>query len=224
MDDAVIRLLSLERTSVGPARERAKLITSFGDITCLHHVAAGDAAVLWVPGASGGSGGPAGGLYTRLGAQISRCGVTSLALDYRQPGLLANCAMDVLTALSWLEQLGKSRVALVGHSFGGAVAISAGAISPLVAGVAAFSCQTAGTAAVAQLSPRPFLLVHGLADELLPAVCAQDLYGRALQPKQMILYPECGHDLDQCADELDRDLREWLGKVLAVTDLNVDQP
>ena len=102
---------------------------------------------------------------------------------------------------------------LVGHSFGGAVVISAGAISPSVIAVAALSSQTAGTAAVAALSPKPVIFVHGSADEVLPDRCSRDLHARAREPKELILYPGCRHGLDQCRESLDRDLTRWLERM-----------
>jgi len=49
-------------------------------------------------------------------------------------------------------------VALVGHSFGGAVVIRVGVASPAVATVAALSSQSYGTEDVASLAPRPLFL------------------------------------------------------------------
>lgn len=100
--------------------ERLLFATDAGAITCrLHWSAAGDAAVLWVFGAGGGLGGPAGGVYTRLARPLREAGVTSLELDYRHPGRLDACVADVLLGIAWLLDQSKSRVVLIGHSFGG---------------------------------------------------------------------------------------------------------
>jgi pimeloyl-ACP methyl ester carboxylesterase len=191
------------------------LATDAGVIrTRLHMAGAGDAAVLWVFGSGGGLGGPAGGLYTRLSEELRPKGVTGLELDYRQPAALGPCVADVLTGIAWLEALGRRRVVLVGHSFGGAVVISAGAESPGVVAVAALSSQTGGTQSIARLSPRPVLIAHGEADVILPDRCSRDLFARAREPKRLILYPDCRHGLDQCREALDRDLTQWLAEVL----------
>jgi hypothetical protein len=174
----------------------------------------GDAAVLWVFGSGGGLGGPAGGIYARLGAAMATRGVASLELDYRRPGDLEACVEDVLCGLSHLESLGKRRVVLVGHSFGGAVVIRAGVRSPLVCAVCAMSSQTAGAEDVARLAPKPVLFLHGEQDEVLPASCSLELFRTAGDPKQLLLYPECAHGLDQCGTALDRDLTAWIGAVL----------
>jgi fermentation-respiration switch protein FrsA (DUF1100 family) len=94
------------------------------------------------------------------------------------------------------------------------VAVTAGVETPNVAAVAALSSQTQGTGAVGFLSPRPLLVLHGTDDETLPASCSQDLFHRAREPKEMRLYAGCGHALDECRAELDRDLLAWLRRVL----------
>jgi hypothetical protein len=35
------------------------------------------------------------------------------------------------------------------------------------------------------------------------------VFERAHEPKKLLLYP-CRHGLDECRDEIDRDLAEWL--------------
>jgi cephalosporin-C deacetylase-like acetyl esterase len=180
-----------------------------------HEAPEGQAAVIWMGGAGGGLDGPAGGMYPRLAEKLVADRIASLRLDYRHPNELDDCALDVLTGVVYLESMGRTRVALVGHSFGGAVAITAGVESSEVVAVAALSSQTFGTGAVAHLSPRPLLLLHGNDDEVLPDACARDVYDRARQPKEMRLYPGCRHGLDECRDKVDQDLLAWLRKVLA---------
>ena len=200
----------------GPADdgERVILETDRGTIECRFHPAPkGDAAVVWVFGAGGGLGGPAGGLYTRLAGQLAPEGVASLRLDYRRPGELAECVFDTLAGVAYVGTRGRRRVVLVGHSFGGAVVITAGAASEAVIAVAALSSQTYGTDAVGSLAPRPLLLLHGSADEALPARASRHIYAQAREPKQLKLYPGCRHGLDQCRDELDRDLLAWIREV-----------
>ncbi len=156
-----------------------------------------------------------GGLYTRLGQRLRSGGVASLELAYRHPGRLGECVRDVLLGLAWLADEGRRRVVLVGHSFGGAVVITAGAASEAVIAVAALSSQTRGTEAAASLSPRPLMVMHGTDDEILPDACSRDIYERGRQPKELILYPGCRHGLDECREKLDRDLTCWLERVVA---------
>jgi hypothetical protein len=101
--DALSRLVlrGAERQEEVEGQERLRLLTDAGGIECRLHPApaGGGAAVLWVFGAGGGLGGPAGGLYTRLGQRLRRRGVASLELAYRRPGRLGDCVRDVLLGL-----------------------------------------------------------------------------------------------------------------------------
>ncbi len=127
------------------------------------------------------------------------------------------CVLDTLAGVSFLEGIDLAlpgHIALVGHSFGGAVVITAAALHPGVSAVAAMSSQTYGTEMVSRLAEKPLLLIHGEDDEVLPANCSRNIHGRAVGPKELILYPGCRHGLDQCRDELDRDLTAWLERVL----------
>ena len=211
-----LSLHDLERFPERAGTERVRLSTNAGAIVGrLHPAETGDSAILWVFGSGGGLGGPAGGLYTRLAEQVRPSAVTSLELDYRHPGDLRNCVLDVLLGVSYLGSLGRTRIVLVGHSFGGAVVINAGAISQAVIAVAALSSQSCGTDRVGELSPKPVMFIHGSADEVLSDRCSRDLYARAGEPKALILYSGCRHGLDQCREALDQDLTGWINQVLA---------
>ncbi|MCC6585086.1 MAG: alpha/beta hydrolase [Bryobacterales bacterium] len=189
--------------------------TNGGNMRARYHAGeSNNPAVLWVFGAGGGLGGPAGGVYERLGKTLAGEGVGSLQLDYRQPGDLAGCTLDVLLGLEYLAYREHPHAVLVGHSFGGAVVINTGAISERVIAVAALSSQSYGADRVTDVSPRPLLLLHGESDEVLPPMCSESLYRRAKQPKKLKTYPGCRHGLDDCKDELDRDLLDWIHTVL----------
>lgn len=193
------------------ARGELSLVTNEGDIACRYHDAPpGDVGVVWVFGAGGGFNGPAGGLYPRLAKRLARRGIASLELAYRHAGDFISSVLDVLVGVAYLESLDRRNVILVGHSFGGAVAIAAGTTSENVIGVAALSSQTAGASSVSKLSPRPVLFVHGRTDSVLPVRCSQDLYNLAKEPKQLVLYDHCDHGLDECRNDLDRDLMAWI--------------
>lgn len=211
-----LELRDIERQPEAGNVENLRLLTDQETIVCRHHKSdAGDAAILFVFGAGGGLGGPAGGIYERLARHFQSKGVASLQLDYRRAGRLPDSVLDVLLGIEFLGNAGKNRVALVGHSFGGAVVITAGAISERVFAVAALSSQTNGALdAAGELAPKPLLLIHGTADEILPDSCSRRIYERAREPKELILYDGCKHGLDDCRTELDLDLNRWLEQVL----------
>ena len=215
-DQTTITLDSVVEQTIREDVDGLILQTNVGDIVARYHsVPATGAAVIWVGGAGGGLDGPAGGLYPRLAYQLTGQGIASLRLHYRYPNDLENCVIDTLVGIHYLkESRNQNRLALVGHSFGGAVVISAGALSEPVVAVAALSSQTYGTSLVDQISPRSLLLMHGTADEILPDECSRSLYQRAQEPKELRLYPGCRHGLDECRDQVDLDLRTWLAAQL----------
>ena len=186
-------------------------LASEGDrLACLHlAVPRARAGIVWAFGSGGGFHGPAGGLHDRLGEALAAEGIASLQVAYRRPGDLRACVADVQAGAAWLADQGAPRLALVGHSFGGAVVIRAGAASPAVVAVAALSSQSSGTEGVATLAPRALFLLHGSDDEVLPMRCSEDIFGRAREPK-VLLRPACRHGLDECRDTLDRELAAWL--------------
>jgi len=94
--------------------------------------------------------------------------------------------------------------------------INAAIYSPHVIAVAALSSQNLGVRNVAQVSPRPILFAHGEDDEVLPSRCSVTLFAQASERKTLKLYPGCRHGLDDCREQLDRDLQEWLRYVLGI--------
>jgi hypothetical protein len=101
-------------------------------------------------------------------------------------------------------------IALVGHSFAGAVVIDAGALRKEVSAVVALSSQVYGADLADKIAPRPILLVHGDADQILPVRCSELLYDWAGDPKQMVVFPGAGHGLGECQHEVRELLEEWL--------------
>jgi dienelactone hydrolase len=106
-------------------------------------------------------------------------------------------------------------VVVVGHSFGGAVVIAAGVASGHVKGVVSLSPQTFGTKMVRRLSPVPLLLVHGKADTRLPYSCAVQIYRMSKEPRELVLYDGAEHGLQECREELETLLGDWIPAVLA---------
>ncbi|MEX2246642.1 MAG: dienelactone hydrolase family protein [Dehalococcoidia bacterium] len=204
--------LSIEGVAAHPEDDgnlRVLITTSRGEIRAiLHPCATAPGAAIYAGGARGGFQGPANDLYGRLADRL-RPRMSGLRLHYRQPGEFEECVLDVLAGVSFLRGFGAGDVALVGHSFGGAVVIKAGELSAAVTGVAALSSQTYGTRTVERLG-KPLLLMHGMRDGILDYAASEDIHTRAVEPKRLVLYAEADHMLTQAAEEVEELLAEWL--------------
>jgi len=195
---------------MGSDRDQVILSTSNGEIECVFRPAEGSSGVIWVCGALGGFDGPSFSIFAILSQALQSEGISSLRLNYRFPGDFGECVLDVLVGIHFLQQKAVDKVALVGHSFGGAVVIMAGTMSQQVKAVVGLSSQTYGALRVNELSPRPLLLIHGERDRNLPARCSRDIYEWANEPKELVIYPDCGHFLRECHEELQDLLKGWL--------------
>ena len=123
--------------------------------------------------------------------------------------------LDQVKLLEKIPSLSGSRFSIVGHSFGGAVVIAAGANSSHIKGVVALSPQTYGAGMAPQLAPRRLLVVHGKADTRLTFACGQQIYDMAKEPKELVLYEGAEHRLEECRDDLEELLGNWIPETLA---------
>ncbi|HML97408.1 MAG TPA: alpha/beta hydrolase [Tepidiformaceae bacterium] len=215
--DLDLRLLRVAAAPIDPAGTalRLRMETTRGEIEAiLHPVEGGTGAIVCVGGAMGGVDGPADSLYARLPRLLAPSAVTVLRVEYRHPNNFEECVLDVLAGCSFLRGIGASDLALVGHSFGGAVVIKAGELHDSVTGVVSMSPQLYGTRQVENLG-KPLLLIHGMADTILDHEASEDIYRRALEPKRIVLYAEAGHSLIQAKDAIDALLSEWIPARLA---------
>ena len=200
----------------GDVGEGLRFKTSRGNFNAiLHRASDTDRAVIWVCGARGGFGGPGPGTYARMSEKFVGEGITSLRSDYRHPNDVFECAMDLLAGVAYLKSAGHQPLVVVGHSFGGAVVIAAGANRPHIKGVVALSPQTYGAGMAGQVSPRKLLVVHGKADTRLPFACGQQIYDLANEPKELVLYEGAEHRLEECRDDLEELLGKWIPETLA---------
>ena len=196
--------------------ENVLLHTTQGDIDCLFHRAQGsDAAVLWAGSWRGEEQAQRSSPIARSVAQnLVKDGVASLLIRYRQNGQLGACIRDTQAGVSFLEGLGFQRIALVGHSFSGAVVISAAPLSQAVVAVVALASQTFGARPVAHIHPRPILLVHGTSDQRLNCYCSEQIYSWARKPKELVLLEGASHGLWERKDDLLPLLHRWLAEKL----------
>jgi len=187
------------------------LSTDRGGIRCLFHKSTStERAIIWVWGVKGGFDGPANSVYGRLAESLMSQDIASLRVDYRRPGDLHECILDVLVSLQFLVSGGYKTICLVGHSFGGAVVISAGSVVDEVKAVIALSSQTLGADRPDLLHPRPLLLIHGMEDRNLPHRCSEMIYESAVEPKELVLLAGTGHGLRQSADEVESRIRDFV--------------
>jgi uncharacterized protein len=126
--------------------------------------------------------------------------------------------------LSGHESIANDRVALLGYSLGGYIALITAAAEPLArAVVIAASGDLPATpwtammrtiadpiAAAKALNGRPLLMLHGRTDRTIPPEQAERLYQAAREPKELRWY-DTGHVLPPSAAV---DAAEWLDKVI----------
>jgi fermentation-respiration switch protein FrsA (DUF1100 family) len=192
--------------------EHVEVFTMGGLLTLLRH---GDptspAVALLCGGAMGGLLGPAGGLYHDLGRTFASLGIATVRVGYRQPGELGSCLLDLMAAADLSARTGAERFVVVGHSFGGAVAVNAGiALGDHCRGVVTLSTQSAGCERAERLTA-PLLLLHGDHDEILPAFVSEAVQQLASQaPSELVVLPGTGHLLTEAHGELRARLGEWI--------------
>ena len=186
--------------------------TSRGRVACRYTWIPGTrAAALFVGGVGGGWDTPANDLYPRLAEELAADAIASLRVRFRDPTDLDEAVFDVLAGGSFLVDEGRDRLALVGHSFGGAVVIRAAAALPSARTVVTLATQGYGAAPVRDLGPRcSVLLVHGTQDRVLPPSSSEYVYELAREPKRLVLYEGAGHGLVEAAAEVRALVRGWI--------------
>lgn len=190
--------------------EKVIINTADGDAEAIFHDAGSPRGVIWLCGALGGFDGPSFGIFKTLAERMVNDQFSSLRLHYRYPGDFEECVQDVLIGIDFLKNRRINNLALVGHSFGGAVAIQAGTMHRNVKAVIGLASQTYGAQQVAKLTPRPLLLIHGERDRNLSAECSRYIYLWAEEPKELHILRNNGHFLREAHEELLVWLRNWL--------------
>lgn len=212
-----LHVIGQQQVEVAPGLTHHELFTPEGLLSVLWHgEPAAEDVVLCVGGAMGGLLGPAGGLYQELGVALAGQGAQVLRLSYRVPNDLARCVHDAAAVAELACRHGGRRVAVLGHSFGGAVAVQlAAALPDVVCGVATFATQSAGCE-VAGAIPEdiPLRFFHGDRDELLAPECSfvvRELAGHG----EVVVLPGEGHLLAGAGEALLAELLAWLPTALS---------
>jgi pimeloyl-ACP methyl ester carboxylesterase len=187
------------------------MFTMSGLVTMLWHGPRGaHDVVLMCGGAMGGLLGPADGLFHDLGVSFGEAGIGTIRVGYRRPNDLERCVIDVVAAAEVAGRLGADRFVVVGHSFGGAVAINAAiALGQHAAGIVTLSTQSAGCERADLIGDTPLLLLHGDADELLPPM-ASEMVRMIAGGGELVILPGAGHLLREADDELRTRLGGWI--------------
>ena len=168
-----------------------------------------EAAVAMVGGVGGGFDTPGRDLYPRLAEDLFEHGIGALRVRFRDPRSLDDAVLDLRAGVTSVSAAGVPRVALVGHSFGGAVVIRTALEMPIVAGVVTLATQSYGTDGAGRLQ-RPLLLIHGEADPILPWRASADVARRVGEWAELDVLPGSGHGLIEHRDEVRSRVREWL--------------
>jgi pimeloyl-ACP methyl ester carboxylesterase len=187
------------------------VLTSRGTVEArLYRVTRPRCAAVVVGGAMGGWDSPARGLYPRLGRELRRRSIAALRVRFRQPAYLEECVLDALAGIGYLESEGLRSVALVGHGLGGAVALQAAAVCSTARTVVTLATQPDGPDPDELPGECPLLLIHGMSDDVAPVDASVEIYEAARQSKQLIVYPEAGHRLDEVANEVHDVVLDWI--------------
>lgn len=219
----VLGVIATQDVMLTPLLRHIEMYTTRGLLTVLWHEpddgtdAQHPAALVLCGGAMGGLLGPAAGMYHRLGVEWAARGVPVLRVSYRRPNDLDACCVDVAAAVQLAVGAGGAeRVVVMGHSFGGAVAVRVGVgLHAMVAGVVTFATQSAGCEIAGGLDGKPLLLFHGDRDEILP-FAASEMVTMIAGHGELVRLPGDGHLLAKSGDIMWERLEQWLPDVLQV--------
>lgn len=166
--------------------------------------------VIMCGGAMGGVTGPGRALYVELAASMAAEGRAAMAVDYRKAGDLSRSLLDTCAAVDLAMRNGAERFVVLGHSFGGAVAVQAAGTFPhLVAGVITYATQSAGCEEAARMGDTPLLLLHGEHDSILGPENSMMVHALAGHG-EVRTFPNTDHLMGEVAEEIAEITAEWV--------------
>lgn len=212
----MLDVMASQQATLSPTLRQVELYTTRGLLSLLWHEPQGVArnvAVLMVGGAMGGTLGPGDSLFHELGESLSNEGIPSIRMSYRKPNDLDRCCVDAAAGVQLLVGSGADSVVLMGHSFGGAVAIRVGVgLSEMVGGVVTFATQSAGCEVAGGLQGKPLLMFHGDSDSILPVEASEVVRAMAGTGDLHIMEGD-DHLLARSHNEMLSIIRPWLQNV-----------
>jgi len=212
----MLDVMASQQAVLSPTLRQVELYTMRGLLSLLWHEpdgAARNVGVVMMGGAMGGTLGPGDGLYHALGEALAVKGIPSIRMSYRKPNDLDRCCVDAAAAVQLLVGSGADSVVLMGHSFGGAVAVRVGVgLSEMVGGVVTFATQSAGCEVAGGLQGKPLLMFHGDSDSILPVEASEVVRAMAGTGDLHIMEGD-DHLLARSHDEMLAILEPWLDNV-----------
>lgn len=215
----VLGIMASQQAMLAPGLRHIEMYTMRGLLGILWHEPIGDArdvGVVMMGGAMGGLMGPGDALYNQLGEDFSARGIPAMRISWRKPNDMDACCVDAAAAVQMMVGTGCERVILMGHSFGGAVAVRvAVGLSAMVTGVVTFATQSAGCEVAGGLDGRPLLMFHGDRDEILP-VEASEVVRAIAGSGELRIMPGDGHLLAKSHDVMREEVNAWCDTVFAL--------
>jgi hypothetical protein len=215
----VLGIMASQQAMLAPGLRHIEMYTMRGLLGILWHEPVGDArdvGVVMMGGAMGGLMGPGDALYNQLGEDFSARGIPAMRISWRKPNDMDACCVDAAAAVQMMVGTGCDRVILMGHSFGGAVAVRvAVGLSAMVTGVVTFATQSAGCEVAGGLDGRPLLMFHGDRDEILP-VEASEVVRAIAGSGELRNMPGDGHLLAKSHDIMREEVNAWCDTVFAL--------
>lgn len=207
--------MTIESIRVGrPASEGylpVTLLSNKGEVnTHYYHAPFAQKAVILIGGVHGDFDSPAQNVYERLSRTLPLQKISALRVQYREPVDLIECVLDVVAGVRFLQSFNIHEIAIVGHSFGGAVAIQAAANVDCVSTIVTLATQSFGADIIAQISNVAILFIHGINDEILSPTNSEYLHNLASGPKKLITYADADHSLDSVAVQTFEEVENWL--------------